>query len=698
MATDGALLKVSVLMGSCGTLLVAMDSEVESAKMELAGAAAVDSKEQFKALSSYVIYWLMKNIQFPDDLIKTNLKNTINYNVLDNDYYASFPIASAYKSLVSPEMDTEENLKLAYILEWCVEMITIGYFMIDDIIDSSNFRWNRPCWNLSNKGILKNIKFLEYASYKLFQNHFCNKPYYTNWLELMHYSINRTMFAQTMDINKCFIKIGQNKLKWNSMDMFKCFAEQKTYFFNSRLSIYSGYWLAGRKEPYPHGQMDNVLKKIAHIQQAQNDIWDLYGSGKFHSKKDNDINEGKFTWLYAKAHQLASPEQLKLLKDNYGKRGSKNYKVVKNIYQELEMYNQYCQYKKNNILVVNESIEEISDEPVRNVLYKCIEVLESTTCKTQWKTIRDDYMRFKRKNKFPTGSEAPKSNRTKWNLYRLLSFLDKVSQERRTTSSVDDESVSSQNKNEESAESEKNNIQQGTDATVFEANTQQGNAIMNTERNIPAPSTAVNQQKINKKRPRSSRDDILSYMRKRENSRLSLMKNMSGTDDEFKSFANHIEQVLKNLPTNYFKSKQNEKSLKFSTKKRKIDYETSIDQPVIKKQLKRKTFESYNKFNELQDVQEEVMESEKVPSTNTKIIKPPPIVLHAIIMSHKDLVDIRSTITGNFYLKYTKNRINIFKDNMQDYKTLLDSLDNQMKYHTYTDRSIKTHAFVLRSI
>ncbi|KAK4887507.1 hypothetical protein RN001_003778 [Aquatica leii] len=77
-----------------------------------------------------------------------------------------------------------------------------------------------------------------------------------------------------------------------------------------------------------------------------------------------------------------------------------------------------------------------------------------------------------------------------------------------STSSVDDESVSSQNKAEESAESEKNNIQQGTDATLSEANTQQGNAIMNTERNIPAP-TAVNQQKINKKRPRSSRDVIL---------------------------------------------------------------------------------------------------------------------------------------------------------------------------------------------
>ncbi|KAK4880192.1 hypothetical protein RN001_008338 [Aquatica leii] len=93
-----------------------------------------------------------------------------------------------------------------------------------------------------------------------------------------------------------------------------------------------------------------------------------------------------------------------------------------------------------------------------------------------------------------------------------LNKTNNVSQEKPSSSSVDDESVSSQNKAEESAESEKNNIQQSTDATLSEANTQQGNAIMNTERNIPAPSTAINQQKINKKRPRNSRDDILSYM------------------------------------------------------------------------------------------------------------------------------------------------------------------------------------------
>lgn len=121
-------------------------------------------------------------------------------------------------------------------------------------------------------------------------------------------------------------------------------------------------------------------------------------------------------------------------------------------------------------------------------------------------------MRFKRKNKLPTGSAAPKSNRTKWKLYRLMSFLDNVLQERSSIGSVGSES--SQNWTEESAQ---DNIQEETDTMHSEVNIEQENAIMNTERDMAAPSTSADRQtRIINKRPRSNRNEIVSYMRERE--------------------------------------------------------------------------------------------------------------------------------------------------------------------------------------
>lgn len=50
-----------------------------------------------------------------------------------------------------------------------------------------------------------------------------------------------------------------------------------------------------------------------------------------------------------------------------------------------------------------------------------------------------------------------------------------------------------------------------------EVNIEQENAIMNTERDMAAPSTSADRQtRIINKRPRSNRNEIVSYMRERE--------------------------------------------------------------------------------------------------------------------------------------------------------------------------------------
>lgn len=55
-------------------------------------------------------------------------------------------------------------------------------------------------------------------------------------------------------------------------------------------------------------------------------------------------------------------------------------------------------------------------------------------------------------------------------------------------------------------------------------------------------------------------------MRERDNARQSLIKNMPETEDEFKSFGNHIEHVLKNLPTRLLQIKAKKEIFEVITK------------------------------------------------------------------------------------------------------------------------------------
>ncbi|CAH1099728.1 unnamed protein product [Psylliodes chrysocephalus] len=78
----------------------------------------------------------------------------------------------------------------------------------------------------------------------------------------------------------------------------------------------------------------------------------------------------------------------------------------------------------------------------------------------------------------------------------------------------------------------------------------------------------------------------------------------------------------------------------------------------------------------------------------------PPIVVDGRTDNHATLTkDLKAIIKGKYSVKYTNATTVIFTEDMEDYESLLGGIKQaEIPHHTYTSKSEKTHAFVLRGL
>lgn len=73
------------------------------------------------------------------------MEKILQYNVPKGKKNRGLGLIYAYKLLAANQL-TEDNIRLARILAWCVEMTQTHALMIDDVMDRSLFRRGQPSW------------------------------------------------------------------------------------------------------------------------------------------------------------------------------------------------------------------------------------------------------------------------------------------------------------------------------------------------------------------------------------------------------------------------------------------------------------------------------------------------------------------------------------------------------------------------
>ncbi|XP_035743867.1 farnesyl pyrophosphate synthase-like [Vespa mandarinia] len=290
------------------------------------------------------------------------MAKVLQYNVPNGRKRRALILVYAYQMLVPSDQLTKENIRLARILGWCVELLQAFLLIIDDIQDKSHVRRNQTCWYLHNDiglGAINDALMIEQAAYQILYIHLKEKECYIDIVDLFHKITSKTILGQCLDLlsNNFGKKINLNQF---TMDRYNSIVKYKTAYYGFLLPVQIAMYLANIKDPEMHRQVKTILLEMGHLYQVQDDYLDCYGNSTVTGKDSTDIQEGKCSWLIVVALQRATPEQRKILEECYGSKDPEKIERVKSLYNDIGLSNTYSIYEEETYNLLNTHIQQVS--------------------------------------------------------------------------------------------------------------------------------------------------------------------------------------------------------------------------------------------------------------------------------------------------------------------------------------------------
>nr|ALL35402.1 isopentenyl diphosphate synthase [Psylliodes chrysocephala] len=305
----------------------------------------------------------------------------LQYNVPTGKKTRGLSTVIAYKMLEKPENLTPENVRLANILGWCVELLQSYFLISDDIMDRSEFRRGQPCWYKKdgvgllavNDGIL-----VENSIYSILRRYFSSLPCYVPILELFHDVTFKTAMGQSLD---CLcLKDGKPLLDQFTMKRYNSIVKYKTSYYSFQLPVSLGMYLANMYDEEQHRQAKTILLEIGEFFQIQDDFLDVFGDSSVTGKIGTDIKDGKCSWLAVVALQRASPAQRKIMEEHYGRPEEESIQTIKQLYGELALPATFSIYEEESFNIIKTHIHQISKGLPHDLFFKTMKKIYKRDC------------------------------------------------------------------------------------------------------------------------------------------------------------------------------------------------------------------------------------------------------------------------------------------------------------------------------
>ncbi|XP_022940227.1 farnesyl pyrophosphate synthase 1-like isoform X1 [Cucurbita moschata] len=320
------------------------------------------------------VYSLLKSellhdsaFEFTDDS-RQWVDRMLDYNVPGGKLNRGLSVIDSYKLLKQGEELSDDEVFLASALGWCIEWLQAYFLVLDDIMDNSVTRRGQPCWFrvpkvgmvAINDGIMLRNHVL-----RIIKNHFREKPYYVDLLDLFNEVEFQTASGQMIDLITTLE--GEKDLSKYSLPLHHRIVQYKTGYYSFYLPVACALLMAGENLDN-HNDVKNILIDMGIYFQVQDDYLDCFGHPDVIGKIGTDIEDFKCSWLVVKALELGDEQQKTLLHENYGKADEDCVAKVKDLYKALNLEGVFAEYESKSYEKLIKAIEVHPSDAVQAVL------------------------------------------------------------------------------------------------------------------------------------------------------------------------------------------------------------------------------------------------------------------------------------------------------------------------------------------
>ncbi|KAG6336428.1 hypothetical protein ID866_2671 [Astraeus odoratus] len=322
--------------------------------------SAIDLKKQKRAKFEEVYASIrnelvehMASENMPKDAIEWYRRN-LDYNVPGGKLNRGMSVVDSVEILRGRPLTHDEYFKAA-VLGWCIEFLQAFFLVSDDMMDASLTRRGQPCYYLLERvgNIAINDSFmLEGAIYHLVRKYFRSEPYYVHLLELFHETTYQTEMGQLVDL----ITAPEDRVDLSKFSIAKhaFIVQYKTAYYSFYLSVALAMRVCGVPESYtldgktiePYKVALSILLPLGEYFQIQDDFLDYYGTPEQIGKVGTDIVDNKCSWCINIALSVVTPEQRKILDENYGQKDAAKEAKIKALYKEIGIPERYFAYEE----------------------------------------------------------------------------------------------------------------------------------------------------------------------------------------------------------------------------------------------------------------------------------------------------------------------------------------------------------------
>lgn len=252
--------------------------------------------------------------------------------------------------------------KTTAALGWLTELLQAFFLVSDDIMDSSITRRGQPCW-YRNKEVgmvaINDAFMLEMGIYGFLKTHLRSHPSYIDMVELFQETTFQTECGQLADL----LTAPEDKVDLDNfnLDKWAFIVIYKTAWYSFYLPVALALHYLQLATPKNLEQCAKILIPLGEYFQAQDDYLDAYGTPEMIGKIGTDIMDNKCSWLVNQALKRCTPEQRKVLNENYGIKDEAKEKKVKELWKELKLDQVYAEFEEERVGALRKMIAETDE-------------------------------------------------------------------------------------------------------------------------------------------------------------------------------------------------------------------------------------------------------------------------------------------------------------------------------------------------